>query len=91
MPWWLLWKRKVQGEDVARLEAWKPGGPSLAGGNFLGARLPRQDLSGIDLSEANLTHANLRRSILIGSNLSGVKHDKKTRWPYGFDFGRLTK
>ena len=29
MPWWLLWKRKVQGADVKRLEMWDPvGGPS---------------------------------------------------------------
>ena len=40
MPWWLLWKRKVQGADVKRLEAWDLfEGPSLAGGDFRGARL----------------------------------------------------
>ena len=73
MPWWLLWKRKVQGADVARLEAWEPGGPSLAGGNFLGIRMPRQDLSGIDLSKANLTQADLRRADLERASLSGAE------------------
>ena len=55
MPWWLLWTRKAQGEDIAHLKTWKPGNPSMAEGNFLGARMPRRDLSGIDLSSANLT------------------------------------
>ncbi len=73
MPWWLLWKRKVQGADVARLEAWEPGGPSLAGGNFLGIRMPRQDLSGIDLSKANLTQADLRKADLERASLSGAE------------------
>ena len=73
MPWWLLWKRKVQGADVARLEAWEPGGPSMAGGNFLGIRMPRQDLSGIDLSKANLTQADLRKADLERASLSGAK------------------
>ena len=36
MPWWLLWKRKVQRVDVKRLETWAPSGPSLQSGNFLG-------------------------------------------------------
>ena len=72
MPWWLLWKRKVQGTDVARLEAWKPGGPSMAGGNFLGIRRPRQDLSGIDLSKANLNQADLRKADLERASLSGA-------------------
>ena len=73
MPWWLLWKRKVQGADVGRLEAWEPGGPSMAGGNFLGARMPRRDLRKIDLSSANLTHADLRKSTLNNANLKSAQ------------------
>ena len=73
MAWWLLWKRKVEGEDVSRLEGWKPGGPSLSGGNFLGVRLPRQDLRGIDLSQSNLNEADLRKANLTGASLSGAK------------------
>lgn len=61
MPWWLLWKRKVQGADVARLEAWEPGGPSVAGGDFRGARLRARQLSNVNLRNANLTNADLRQ------------------------------
>ena len=73
MPWWLLWKRKVQGADVGRLEAWRPGGPSLAGGDFRGARLRGRVLLDIDLSKSTLDRCGLREAELSDADLSGAR------------------
>ena len=100
MPRWLLWKRKVQGADVKRLETWDPvEGPSLAGGDFRGARLRGRALFDIDLSKSTLDHSDLREvdlsdadlsgADLTNADLSGVMHDRQTQWPDGFNKSRL--
>ena len=73
MAWWLLWRERVQGADVAQLRSWSPGGASLSGGDFRGARMWGKALPRVDLSQANLTHADLRRTSLQRSQLQGAR------------------
>jgi hypothetical protein len=61
----------------------------LSGANLSGADLSRADLSGANLSGANLSRADLSRANLSGANLSRADHSDFTRWPEGFDKGRL--
>ncbi len=65
-------------------------GANLSGANLSGADLSRANLSGAYLSGANLSGANLSGAYLSRANLSGVLHDEFTRWPAGFDMGRLS-
>ena len=79
MPWWLLWKRTVQGADVERLEAWD--GPSLAGGDFRGARLRGRAMLDIALSKSTLDRSDLRDVDLRWANLSSARlNHADLRW-----------
>ena len=64
-------------------------GADLSGADLSGADLSGANLSGANLYRAYLSRANLSGADLSGADLSGAYHDQWTRWPHGFDTGRL--
>ena len=87
---WL--RRYGSGANLYRADLYRA---NLTGANLSRANLSRANLSGANLSGANLSGANLSRANLTGANLYGADlyradHDESTRWPAGFDLGRLS-
>ncbi len=62
-------------------------------GTYLGVRHPialrTADLRQVDLREADVTGKDLSDADLTGALLDGLKYDRFTRWPAGFDPLRL--
>jgi hypothetical protein len=85
-----------QYSNLAR--AWMPGarldnayldGTDLRQAHLVGARLTDARLTGAHLAGADLRDADLRGADLTGAcldhaDLSGVRHDQRTKWPQGF-------
>jgi hypothetical protein len=63
---------------------------NLGYANLRSADLGSANLRSADLRSADLRSANLGYANLGYANLAGCSHNQWTRWPHGFDVGRLT-
>ncbi len=64
--------------DYAVLDHAKFNNVDFKGSSFYNASLFSTDLRGCDLSDSNIDGADLTSSLLIGTNLDGVKYTNKT-------------
>jgi uncharacterized protein YjbI with pentapeptide repeats len=79
----------LEGANLAGANLWKAklGGADLRRADLTGSTLVQADLSGVNLDGATLEGANLVDAILDGTGLAGVRADRRTVWPAGFDAG----
>ena len=78
----------LEGADLRAANLWEArlDGANLRGANLEGSTLVRANLVEATLAGASLAGATLTGATMPGKDLTGVRADRRTTWPQGFDW-----